>query len=77
MALLEDGSFVSFYRSGNEDIVNHIIPESPLIALADPLTDERLKLPSPIENQGSHAILKDKEALYGLKILTINTMILL
>ena len=41
LALLEDGSFVSFYRSRSGDVVNHIKPESPLIALADPLSDER------------------------------------
>ena len=67
LALLEDGSFVSFYRSRSGDVVNHIKPESPLIALADPLSDERLIIPGPIENQGSQAILKDKEGYLWVK----------
>ena len=68
LALLEDGSFVRFYRSGSSgDVVNHIKPESPLIALADPLSDERLIIPGPIENQGSQAILKDKEGYLWVK----------
>ena len=61
LALLQDGSIVRFYKSGETDIINHFQPESPLVALADPSTEERLNIPGSIENAGLISVLKDRE----------------
>ena len=49
LALLQDGTFVQFYKSGDEDVVNHFQPESPIVALVDPLTEERLNTASALK----------------------------
>ena len=52
LALLQDGTMVQFYNSSGTDIINHFQPESPIVALVDPLTEERLNIAGGIENSG-------------------------
>ena len=64
LALKEDGSFVIFDNNN----IQHTIPEVPLIALADPTTDERLTIPGIIESGGAITLQEDIDGYAWVKL---------